>query len=370
MPRYISKYKNVICQAIPSLLAICIVELVNVEVYLFGPVSQNATMLFIWIALQLIPGFVFGYISDCNFRKATLIVCQLLGLIGGLTLLVFGFETWVLILIALTFNPLPVARAALLDHFPQHSTVKLVAITFLAQYLPWTFFGPIANYPHRLMIFIILGLLGLNTLLTAFLFKGDTEKLKKKPEANKIKVVFKNKTFIYSLTAFVFAEATFYLFWAFLEYNPDGHAWITITNYSTVLGIGIAMLYTRLPHISIITLLYSIGAGIAIIALAHCSFVPSFCGTGLINAMSTYAIIGGLYLPFVTDGVIRMVGTRHRAFGSATIEFGDTIASFVAPLLNIFFIGSSHIILITTVILYIFAALLQRKAENSIATSS
>lgn len=366
MSRYLNKYKNVVCQAIPSLLAICIVELVNVEVYLFGPVSQNASMLFIWIALQLIPGFVFGYISDCNFRKATLIVCQLLGLLGGLTLLIFGFESWVLILIALTFNPLPVARAALLDHFPQHSTVKLVAITFLAQFLPWTFFGSLANYPHRLIIYIILGLLGTNTLLTAFLFKGDTEQPKRKVEVHKPRLVLKNKTLIYSLTAFIFAEATFYLFWAFLEYNPDGHVWITITNYSTVLGIGIAMLYTRLPHISIITLLYSIGAGIAIIALAHCTIVPSFCSSGLINAMSTYAIIGGLYLPFVTDGVIRMVGPRHRAFGSATFEFGDTIASFVAPLLNIFFIGNTHVILITVVILYLLATIFQRKAENTI----
>ena len=53
--------------------------------------------------------------------------------------------------------------------------------------------------------------------------------------------------------------------------------------------------------------------------------------------MQYYSIIGGLYLPFVTDTVIKILGPRRRAFGSAMIEFGDTIASFSAPVLNIIF---------------------------------
>lgn len=359
----IQKYKSIIHLAIPSLIAISTVEIVNIQVYLSNPISQGgAFMLFLWISLQMIPGFFFGYISDHNYRKPTLIICQLLGVVGGLILLTFGFEFWVLILIALTFNPLPVARAALLDHFPQYSTVKLVAITYIAQYFPWMFFAFFSKLPNNSVVLYILGILFLNIILTMFLFK-DKNKKEHENHETKTEIIRKNPALMYTLIAFVCAEAGFYLLWAFFEYNPIGHVELSTTNLGTIFGIGIAMLYTRLPHISIITLFYSIGAVVTILAFLHCFGNCASCSNNLFSSMNFYCIIGGLYLPFVTDGVIRMLGARHKAFSSALIELGDTVSAFFAPFLNIFIEQNARNVLISVMVFYIAASLFQKRAE-------
>ena len=54
-------------------------------------------------------------------------------------------QPWVLILIAIIFNPTPVARAALLDAFPNYSTLKIVATTFFVIYFPWMFFNELST---------------------------------------------------------------------------------------------------------------------------------------------------------------------------------------------------------------------------------
>ncbi len=369
MLKTLGKYKDVARVAIPALLAISIVEVVNIQMYLSAPLAQGgALVLFLWVTLQMIPGFLFGYISDKHFRKATLIICQILGLVGGLILWVFGFETWVFILIALTFNPIPVARAALLDHFPKHSTVKLVSITFFAQYFPWVMYSYIAGIEFSSVLKFVLFVLALNTLLTIFLFKGDVAKPEEaQPKSEgKIQLFRKNLPLTFTLVAFIFAEAAFYLLWAFLENDPNGHKILSVTNMGTILGIGIAMLYTKVHHMSIITLFYSVGAAATFIAFTHCFSSSIACFDNLTSSMSFYCIIGGMYLPFVTDGVIKMLGAKHRALGSAFIELGSTVAVFFAPVLNILYQQNSYNILLTIVIFLFLAAFFQKVVEKRI----
>jgi MFS family permease len=356
------KYKDIIFHAIPSLVAISLVEIVNVQVYLHGPVSKGVAMLVIWLTLQMIPGFLFGYISDRYYRKKMLVVSQALGVLAGLFLYIFGYEIWVLVLIALTFNPMPVARAAFLDNYPQHSTLRLVAITFLAQYLPWAFYNYIGQFHYQKVILWTLVVLALNTILTVFWFK-DTYDKQKKSESG-FEIAKSNRPVIYTLIAFTLSELTFYLLWVYLEYDPQNSFWLSIMTYATLIGILIAMLYTRLPHISTITLFYGIGAGITFISFLRCLASHPACNDTFISAMSHYSVIGGIYLPFATIAVINMLGPRHKALGSASIEFGDTIASFVAPLINILVNESILNISMIITILYILATFAQRRAEN------
>ncbi len=360
------KYQDILRQAIPALLAISIVEIVNIEVVLSGAITKENSMLFVWMILKLIPTFLFSYISDLHFRKETLIICQLLGIVGGLFLSVFGFESWVLILIAMTFNPIPVARAALLDHFPRYSTVKLVSFTFLAQYIPWALYTYIEKFDYGSVVHFIVVLLALNTILTIFLFKKDPVKNELEVKEKKNTSVMKNKNVMNSLIAFTLAEITFFVFEAYLGYIPDGHSWLSITSFATLIGLGIAVLYTRLPHISIITLFYGIGAGMTAIACFHCFLFKSSCNNNILSSMSFYSVIGGLYLPFVTDAVIRMKGSKHRAFGSALVESADTIASFVAPLLIFLFRYDALVISIFTVLTYVVATVFQWNVEKKV----
>lgn len=362
MQTTLQKYQGIILHAVPSLIAISLLETVNIQVYLHGPISQGPLLLLAWLTLQMIPGFVFGYISDQYYRKMTLIISQALGLIGGIVLAIYGFEIWVLVLIALTFNPMPVARAAFLDNFPQHSTMKLISITLIAQYLPWAFYDYLAKFHYQTIVFGTLGVLALNIALTVVWFKDayDKKELMHKKPTN-----FPNKVpILLTLIAFTLAETTFYILWTFLEETPGFHSWQSIITYGTLIGISMAMMYNRLPHISIITLFYSIGTGFMLAVLARCIFSSLPCNETYVTAMSCFSIIGGLYLPFVTVAVIDMFGPKHKAMGSAMIEFSDTIASFVAPITSFLIHEEVYVIVIISLILCTLAAIIQRLSER------
>ena len=45
--------------AIPALVAISLVQVVNIQVYLHSPVAHSKGLLLGWLVLQIIPGFVF-----------------------------------------------------------------------------------------------------------------------------------------------------------------------------------------------------------------------------------------------------------------------------------------------------------------------
>lgn len=362
----VSKFWKIVSLSIPSLIAIALIELVNAEIYLYGPVSDGSTMFILWNILQIIPAFVFGYISDRNYRKQMLVISQALGFLGGVVLFLVGAKTWVLILIAMTFNPLPIARAALLDNFPQFSTLKLVAITFLAQNLPWVFFKQLSYFSLDNLVLFTLFLIVLNLFLTVVLFEDRRDFVHPKVQINNSWEFVRNDgRLLYTLLAFTLSEMTFYIIWVFIEYSKGNAVWLDLTTFATLVGVFIVMLYNRLPHMSIITLLYSIGFALSLVALLTCGLSVFSCEVSLLSAMSHYSVMGGIYFPFFTDAVIKMFGPNNKAVGSAMVEFGDTIAIFVAPLINMFLKPSPTEILWILLAIYLLATGLQKLAERS-----
>lgn len=91
--RQLKKYQHLISLSIPALLAIIAVESVNVLMYAHGPLAQNIDFLPVWLILQAGSGFGFAYVSDKHFRKRTLIVTQILGVLGGAILYFIGLDT-------------------------------------------------------------------------------------------------------------------------------------------------------------------------------------------------------------------------------------------------------------------------------------
>lgn len=80
--------------------------------------------------------------------------------------------------------------------------------------------------------------------------------------------------------------------------------------------------------------------------------------------MSHYAVIGGMYLPFVTDAIIKMVGPRYKGIGSALVEGGDAIAVLVTSIFSTIFSLSASLLLWVIPIFYIAATILQKRAER------
>lgn len=350
----------------PPLVAIVIFEVLDIEIFVHSPVGTNDSLLLLWSILKMIPCFIFSIISDKHLRKITLITCQLLGLTSGFILLHYGLKTWIILLIAITFNPLPIARASFLDSFHRkYSTLKLLAITFLAQFGPLVFHSYFSDIPYEKIIYWSLWALAINIFLT-FLYKDkyDTDKEDISLKITSSISTQKKMALISSLGAFTFAETTFYFLWAYLQYSSNFQSQLSITTMGTIVGVCIAMLYTRLPHISAITFFYNIGAGTTLIALFRCFANPSFCAESLVNSMTYYTLIGGLYLPFVSDSVIDMISARHKAFGLATIELGGVIARALAALISVIVNQHTFFALSIITLLYILASTFQRFSEE------
>ena len=272
----LSKLWRVISLAFPCLFAIVLLELISIEILLHGPIAGDSWMFILWNGLQMIPALAFGYLSDRTNRKNILICSQLIGLAGGIVLYIFGATPWVLIFIAMTFNPVHVARAALLDVFPRFSTLKLVAITFLALNLPWMFFKEFSAINYNFLVLMTLVLLGINSLFTYWFFQDRQEFIHPKVHIKKSIDLRTDKRILYTLFAFMCSETTFYLIWIYIEYSEGIAIWLDITTFATLIGILIAMLYNRLPHMSIITLFYSIGMGLMLVAayVRFCLYFP------------------------------------------------------------------------------------------------
>lgn len=80
---------SVILLSIPSLLIIVLVEIMRVEINIMNPLSQGH-ILVLWNGLELIPAFVFAYISDRNHRKKVLLWSLVLAFFGVVIFNFFG----------------------------------------------------------------------------------------------------------------------------------------------------------------------------------------------------------------------------------------------------------------------------------------
>ncbi len=351
--------KNIFSSSLPSILAILSVETMNVLMFRFSPINSNIILLVVWLLLQTAAGFIFAYFSDKHYRKRILILSQILGVIAGSILYFFNLDFWVIGLIA-CFNPLPVARAALLDNFPKVSSLRILGFTFIAQYFPWFLFKYITKFPYQNVVLVVLAILCINIFFTLFFFKDNYDI---RIEKNKNKIF--EKYLLLILAGFIFAEISFYVEWDFLEYQPIYRSWFTPASLGTIFGISIAMIYSRLPHISFITLCYFIGAASIFTALFLC-FAPEgdSCKSILVSSMSQFSIIGGLYLPFVADAIIKIVGPRLKAFGSALVELCGVIAALVAWFFTYLVKDAPNVILIMLFIFFLIAAFFQKIAEK------
>ncbi len=381
--KIIQKYKNLLAHVIPSLIAIIISGIIDVEIFLHDPFdtiikewfadhqTQETMRRIGWSFLQIFPAFIFGFISDHNYRRKMLILSQILGVLGGAFLWIFKFEAWVIFFIGLTFNPLSVARAAMLDNYPKISALKVIAVTYIAKNIAWVLINLYSEVSFENVISYLLPVLLCNAILMYFFQKDKFEEKATTGELKNANLIKKNRSpIILTLTALSLSETTFYILWIYLESGTGQlilnthEKWLSIIAFGTLLGTSFSMFYKKIPHFSIITILYSVGAGMIFITILCVSQFKLSYEDNLMSAMSHYCVIGGIYLPFVTDAFIELSGAKRKATGSAFSEMGDTIALFLASIFAIFLGINAFNTLISIMLLYILATVLQRYAER------
>ena len=293
-----------------------------------------------------------------------------MGVVAGVVLLMFGLPIFVMVIIGL-FNPLPISRASLLDNFPRHSSLRIIALTYAAQYVTWIFFKWFKFFDYYFLIWLDLGLLFVNVFLTYFFFQDSYHRrynpkgVKKFEFTEIIKLIFTSRPLMMILFAFVFAESGFYLLLDYFEYVPKAARYFSGASAATLMGIGIAILWSSIPHKSIVAVCYLLGAGVNLLVILNSLFFNADSDlSNLIAGMSTYALVGGLYLPMVVEMLIKLLGRDHKAVGASIAEFGDTIAAFVGPAINMVVAINAFSAAIILTVLYISAAITQRLAEK------
>jgi hypothetical protein len=364
--------------SIPALLAILISGIIDVQILanhplssLIGdviknPVAADVIRRLLWNILQLIPAYLFGSLSDTYLRRDYLIYVQIFGVIFGLVFLIIGFKSWVIFLFAMTYNPLSVARAALLDNYKKVTSIEIISTTYIFKYLPWVFIVPLTRYPIQSVFYFLVPILALNVLFTIFLFRDrfDTKKKMEKFEElhkeEKASFIRGNKwAILLNVIAFALAETTFYLFWTYLEEIPSIRNLLFLSTLLTISGLLLVLLYRRSPTISTVAKLYGtliLSSTVLAIILFVLNYSPK---EFLIVSMICNCVIGGIYISLSTGVLIELSGTKRRATGSAFAETADVIALFGASLFYTLGRSTALIIFLEIVFLYLLATLIQ-----------
>ncbi len=348
---------------IPSLLGVFLFEFLSAQMY-FSPIEEPPYFFEILRVAHVIPAFLFAYISDKNYRKGALLTSHLLGLATVSLLYFVGSNFWTLLLIAIVFNPISVARAALLDNFPRYSPLKLMAIVFIVKFIPWILFGSLFSEgfhkDHLLLLTIFLFIL--NVLLIGFFFKDKKDIFAHSHQTRTLDLFWGiEKKVAYLVFAFILAQIPGRMAWGRVHLE-DFHiwSWIALTNIGLALGTASAMLYKKLPHLSIVTLTYVAGVCTMILALLEQSFGAFQFKQSFSTIMSYYGIVGGIALPLFADAVITMFGAKKKALGAAMIDLSEALALTLSAFFVHFSSSSIHVCLI----LFLGASLLQKHIER------
>jgi hypothetical protein len=173
-----------------------------------------------------------------------------------------------------------------------------------------------------------------------------------------------NKRLNLTLIAFILAEAMLYTIWYYEKNTGLNFVWPETMNYANMFGVASILLYNRLPHLSILTLLYTMGFGIFLVAVITCSTGGDSCKTSTLSAVSNICVLSGMILPFITESTIKMFGKRNKALASAILNLCIKMASSIGTLLLIWTNPSPIRIMCITVILLLTAAIFQKIAEK------
>lgn len=350
---------------LPAVVALIISQLVTLQVYLWED-PENRKFLASWRALQLIPAFIYAYISDRHYRKGALVVSHVLGLLVGLIFFFLKMPFYALIFIGLTFNPISVARAALLDNFPHYSSLKLVAVTYFALYIPWVVYDQFRQIPLDYLMIATFALLFFNAILTALFFQDRKDLSTVDHSLSHVIPKTRQLNTLLTIIGFLLSQATMEIIWMLVHDTATSDLWMNLTNAGFILGFIGAVLYKKLPHMSMLTVTYATGLGISLISIIGYKSSLFTCTSALFSSMSYYSVLAGIYLPFVTDAVMSMFSPRRKAVASAVIEFANLLAVLLAYAVTIWVTENMCTMLYIITFFFLIASILQRKVEKSI----
>lgn len=350
---------------IPAVLAVALLEIIAIEVYLNASLGEMSVKFFAWKFAQGVGGCFFGYFSDKFCRKKTLIFTQLFGVLLLPWLLWSFFSIAPLFIIGLLFSPSPVARAALIDNFLIESKVKLIGLTYIAQFIPWCFYQKIKHFTSYEVIIAALIALIINTTIVCLFFEDRRDKTSKK-EKVVLQNIFpqkKRKIVFHTLCAVLTAQLVFFVSDTFFETLTSHPSLFSALGVGSIIGVVIGIFYRKTPHLSTLTFCFGIG-----ILLSSVPLITNYLFSGLKiylpYQVMLFSSLGGFYLPFVFDVVLSASSASHRGAICGIIDIVITLASVIGASIVILFRPTEELILLMTSILFFVSTFIQKKGEK------
>lgn len=350
--------RNSVCFFLPLFLIIAF-EIVAINVYHTFPLNEHSTFFALWFLCQGISGIILGYISDNHCRKKILILIQVLSTLSLIWIFFNGINYYNFLCLSLFFIPSPIVRASLIDNFSRFSKVKILAISFVAQFIPWSIFDKLVKFDsNSIYFYVIIAMIFL--LIFNLLFFSDQRDIHKNDIDFK-KITKIKPTFI--LLAFLLVQIIFFITDTYFEKSVETQVFFTFLGFGSLVGAIVALFYSKTPHLSLLTVTYGIGIVLSSIPVFSSIFYPVYLECIPFQFM-VFSNLGGFYLPFVYDTVISILGNNHRGLACGLIDGIISLASVIGLALVIFFSFDDKGISILTASLFIFATIFQRLSER------
>ncbi len=350
---------------IPMLVVIFLFEVIAIEVYLHAPINESKIKFFAWRSAQAIGGFVLGYLSDKYSRKKILVITQIFGVVILPLLLWQNFSIFPLFLIGFFFNPSPVVRAALVDNFPRKSKAKLMAITFIAQFIPWCFYLTINDFIASDILIAALITLVVNTAIS-FLFFKDRKDIRQEHHieiAKNFAHEKSSKRAFYTLSALFPGQLVFFISDTFFENLAFNEGLFSALGIGSLIGVLVGIFYRKIPHLSLLTFCFGIGVLLSVVPLITDYLVPDL-NIDLPYQLMLFSNLGGFYLPFVFDVVLSATSANYRGMTCGIIDLIISLSSIIGVFIIVFFNPGEKLILLMSIILFLLATIIQKRGEK------
>lgn len=356
-------YKKDVLSIFVIFFALFICIYVSIIMYIFVGRNFEATNAF---TVNQALGVIFlGYISDKYCRRLTAIISQVIGLVV-LLLLFYVQRNIVLILLAgFLYNPISVFISGLIDNLPHYSKVKLIALTFVAQNLPWCFYNKLILYTDDQLLFSGSVMLAISLILSWYLFHDRRDKKahgKTYFSVGHFVHPHYLKHFKYTLIAFLPSQLVYFYLDNLLDTYSNTPEFYSILSLASVFGASFAILYKKTPHVSVLTVIYGVSTLIASVPLI-CLYLYQFKDVGLPSSFIIFSCLSLFSLPFVYDVILNSVNANHRGLTCGVLECLNSINSVVDTTIFEFFTINQFTTLMIVFILFLMATLIQKKAE-------
>lgn len=347
-------------------LALMLAESFELLIYARFPIEQKFFHFLIITASAALGSTMLGKLSDIYVRKNVLVFTQIVGLLAWSAMYFISpiANIYFLAMANLLYSPHPVVRAALIDNFSNITDRKIIAITVIAQALPWSCYGLLQN----IAIAKVTMPLGIATLACGlyviFIFadKWDKNAHKKK------QLTFVSwSSAIWVLAAFLSAETIYFITALFTEttHSWDKGSLFIVISISVSLGSILHFLigsWHTVSYRNIISSTYGLGA-ILIFLLTLSNFLLN-ADHSFLPFLAIISCLGGFYIPLVYSHLLDLFHSTNRGFICGFAETMQSTASVLAPLTFFLLINNTIYVSILLTILYLLAFFLNSREKG------